>query len=176
MMYGSKGERVEQSMVEHSEAVAPLYLLVKDHKGLSQESGEAPPSRPVFSGNQGFNKHLSEIVYLILELLGHALEGNEIDSTGALLAEINDLNKKRENGQLDKIPEELVHHPPLGAQKQSSAKRKKVVGFTREFKEERVKRLKSLKKRGSKLPNFKSKLWAVRLLDEVTGGMVLKLT
>jgi len=40
-------ERIKQSMKECSESVAPLYLLVKDHKGWHESDGVPPPSRPV---------------------------------------------------------------------------------------------------------------------------------
>ena len=74
--------------------VAPLYLLIKDHKGWKQEDECPPPSRPVCSGNKGCNRHLSEVLSLILEPLGHAIGGSDIDSTEGLLYEICELNKK----------------------------------------------------------------------------------
>ena len=80
-------------MTGRGEVVAPLYLLIKDHKGWSFEGGTPPPSRPVCSGNKGFNRHISEILSLILEPLGHAIGGQDIDSTGGLLAAIGDLNE-----------------------------------------------------------------------------------
>ena len=36
-------ERISQSMGDCSEAVAPLYLLIKDHKGWREEDGVPPP-------------------------------------------------------------------------------------------------------------------------------------
>ena len=80
-------------MTDRGEVVAPLYLLVKDHKGWSSEQGTPPPSRPVCSGNRGFNRHISEILSLILEPLGHAIGGNDIDSTGELLSKVRSLNE-----------------------------------------------------------------------------------
>ena len=58
--WGHEG-RIGNSMTDKGEVVAPLYLLIKDHKGWSFEDGTPPPSRPVCSGNQGFNRHLSDI-------------------------------------------------------------------------------------------------------------------
>ena len=81
-------------MTDRGEVVAPLYLLVNDHKGWSYEEGTPPPSRPVCSGNKGYNRHISEILSLILEPLGHAIGGQDIDSKGGLLAKICDLNEK----------------------------------------------------------------------------------
>ena len=88
-------ERLDHSMTDRGEVVAPLRLLIKDHKGWSQgkESGP-PPSRPVCSGNKGFNRHLSEILSMILESIGHSIGGNEIDSTGELLCKVGELNSQ----------------------------------------------------------------------------------
>ena len=85
-------ERISHSMTDRGEVVAPLYLLIKDHKGWSFEDGTPPPSRPVCSGNQGFNRHLSEVLSMVLEPVGHALGGPDIDSTGGLLNRINEVN------------------------------------------------------------------------------------
>ena len=87
-------DRLSNSMTDRGEVVAPLYLLVKDHKGWSPEDGTPPPSRPVCSGNRGFSRHISELLSLILEPLGHAAGGSDIDSTGGLLAKIKDLNER----------------------------------------------------------------------------------
>ena len=72
---------ITHSMNDCSDAVAPLYLLIKDLKGWSEDHGTPPPSRPVCSENQGMNKHLSEIVSMILEPIAHAAKGADIDST-----------------------------------------------------------------------------------------------
>ena len=86
-------ERLDHGMTDKREVVVPLHLLVKDRKGWSQEDGATPPpSRPVCSGNKGFNRHLSEILSMILESVGHSIDGNEIDSTSELLHEVNKLN------------------------------------------------------------------------------------
>ena len=100
-------ERVVSSMIDNSESIAPLYLLIKDHKNWSETSGEPPPSRPVCSGNSGMNKQLSEIVSHILESLAHSIEGADIDSTGELLLEIRELNKRREKKSCEEIPGEM---------------------------------------------------------------------
>ena len=95
-----QSDRVGNSMNENSESVAPLYLLVKDHKGWSESMKTPPPSRPLSSGNRGFNKHLSELVSLILEPLAHSCEGHDVNSTGSFLHKINELNIKRKHGGL----------------------------------------------------------------------------
>ena len=90
-------ERIANSMTDKGEVVGPLYLLIKDHKSWSEEDGTPPPSRPICSGNVGFNRHISELLSMILEPLGHALGGADIDSTGGLLSKITELNTKLES-------------------------------------------------------------------------------
>ena len=58
-------ERIAHSMTDKGEVFAPLYILIKDHKGWSFNDGTPPPSRPVRSSNQGFNRHLSEILSMV---------------------------------------------------------------------------------------------------------------
>ena len=40
-------------------SVAPMYLLFKDHKGWSLETGTPPPSRPVVSAGGGQNDKMT---------------------------------------------------------------------------------------------------------------------
>ena len=125
----SHEDRHGHSMTDRGEVVAPLYLLIKDHKGWSFENGTAPPSRPVCSGNQGFNRHLSEILSMILEPVGHAVGGSDIDSTGGLLEKIDALNDRlNSNDQalnldhcnlLDRTPEGSSVKPSLNTDSQS---------------------------------------------------------
>ena len=91
-------ERIAASMPDKGEVVSPLYLLIKDHKGWSPEDGTPPPSRPICSGRAGFNRHISEILSMVLEPLGHALGGYDIDSTGGLLSKVGELNKMLRSG------------------------------------------------------------------------------
>ena len=153
-------------MTDRGEAVAPLYLLIKDHKGWVQESGQAPPSRPVCSGLRGFNRHLSELVSLLLEPVSHSIRGSEIDSTGALLYNIEEYNRKMKAGEVIEVPKE--------EHKLREEEEKKRDGdaeeFSREMKNQRIRRLRKMKSRHGILPNFKAKLWAVRLADQITGG------
>ena len=95
-------ERINHSMTDRGEVVAPLYLLIKDHKGWTFEDGTPPPSRPVCSGNQGFNRHLSEVLSMVLEPVGHALGGPDIDSTGGLLNKINKINEENNTLNFEK--------------------------------------------------------------------------
>ena len=108
-------DRFNINMVDKSEVVAPLYLLVKDHKNWSVDSTDQPPSRPLCSGIQGFNRHLSEMLSIILEPLSHATQGNDIDSTSGLLEKICELNsRKRANDLEDKIKSPEVQNGSCG--------------------------------------------------------------
>ena len=159
-----QSERAGNNFIDKSESVAPMYLLVKDHKGWSESHGCAPPSRPVCSGLRGFNKHLSELVSLILEPLSHASGGSDVNSTGSFLSKIDKLNKEREGNLLtedDSVGRQFLESECICLTEDSK--------FSRDLKLKRVKRLRNLKSRGSVVPNLKSKLWASRLLEEVNG-------
>ena len=132
-------ERVAGSMDDNSEAVAPLYLLIKDHKGWKEEDKIPPPSRPVCSGNNGINKHLSELVSYVLEPLAHTLDGAEIDSTGGMLEKVEKLNKRLQKGEVENIPdmkEEINIHKRMN---------EKEI-FNKKLKERRVECLRKLTK------------------------------
>ena len=47
--------------------------------------------------------------------------------------------------------------------------------FMKKFKEERIKKLRKLTRKSTMAPNFKSKIWASRLKDEVDGKEAIKL-
>ena len=80
-------------ITDNAENVAHLRLLIKDHKGWTEDSGRPPPSHPVCAGNDGGNRHISEIVSLILEPVACESNGNDIDSTGDMLSKIKKLNE-----------------------------------------------------------------------------------
>ena len=80
-------ERMRETMINNSQAVCPLYLLFKDHKGWDQSKGPVPPTRPVASGNRGMNLHLSEILSEILEPVADRVENScEVISTEDIVA------------------------------------------------------------------------------------------
>ena len=61
------------NMTDHMEIVAPLNLLVKDHKGWTKDDRKPPPSRPACEGKVGVTRYLSEAVSIVLEpLSGHS--------------------------------------------------------------------------------------------------------
>ena len=74
-----------------------LQLLIKDHKGWSPSDGTVPPSRPVVSGNEGLNMHLSELVSKILEPIAEGSGRYEVNSTGHMLHKIDEMNKGANN-------------------------------------------------------------------------------
>ena len=168
-------------MTDRGEVVAPLYLLVKDHKGWRPEDGTPPPSRPVCSRNMGFNRHISEILSLILEPLGHAIGGEDTDSTGGLLSKIQSLNaklaKKEQNIGVRKDPEERKVYmknsesaPPDGICENKPTKSFGQVfkRFSNDVKIKRISNLRKLTDRNSVAPNIRARLWALRLLDQVS--------
>ena len=177
-------ERLENSMVDRGEVVAPLYLLVKDHKGWFGEDQPAPPSRPVCSGNAGYNRHLSEIVSLILEPLGHAAGGCDIDSTGSLLAEVDKLNKnlKTKNWNDGAIDSNDKCTCKVGSIDPSQVKKvcprsfgDAFKNFSRDLKLKRIANLRNLRQKSSVAPNLKARLWALRIMDEVNSNEPLRL-
>ena len=60
-------DRVRSIKITLSLSVALMYLLFKDHKGWSWETGKAPPARAVVSEGSRQNDHLSEIISNQLE-------------------------------------------------------------------------------------------------------------
>ena len=106
-------DRVRSLKITLSLSVAPLYLLFKDHKGWSLETGKPPPSRPVVSAGSGQNDHLSEIISNVLEPVVKTWSGGmEMESTGdmmALIEEINDQELEIEEIDLESVDRELEH-------------------------------------------------------------------
>ena len=83
-------ERIRNLKLTHSLSVAPLYLLFKDHKGWTLETGTPPPSRPVVSAGSGQNDHLSEIISHVLEPIVKMRPGGmEVTSTGDFISRID---------------------------------------------------------------------------------------
>ena len=59
--------RIRATKLTHSLSVAPLYLLYKDRKGWTVDTGGPPPTRPVASAGGGQDDHFSETVSQCLE-------------------------------------------------------------------------------------------------------------
>ena len=86
--------RIRATKLTYSLSVAPLYLLYKDHKGWTIETGDAPPTRPVASSGGGQDDHLSETVSQILEPVANTWTGGmETTSTQDFVSKIVELNK-----------------------------------------------------------------------------------
>ena len=78
--------------------VPEMAILIKDHKKWSKGSGEVVPSRPVVSGNNTINTHLSEIISEIVEPLALESDGMEINSSEEALGLIDRLNTRVKAG------------------------------------------------------------------------------
>ena len=90
--------RVRETMLTGSQAICPLYLTFKDHKGWSAESGKPPPTRPIAGGNVGLNLSLSEVISEVCEaLVIHAEESKEVISTEDMIARIKELNERNKD-------------------------------------------------------------------------------
>ena len=99
--------RIRATKLTHSLSVAPLYLLYKDHKGWTVETGGVPPTRPVASAGGGQDDHLSETVSQILEPVANSAAGGmETASTQDFTSKIVELNKG--NLELEDIDLESV--------------------------------------------------------------------
>ena len=91
-------QRMLANIQDHNSEVAEMYLLFKDHKQWSQESGKEVPSRPVVSGNKTYNVHLSELLSEILEPVAKESQSAEISSTEDALCQINNINQLVQDG------------------------------------------------------------------------------
>ena len=88
-----------KNLVDHGYEVPELSVLVKDHKDWTYECGKVVPTRPVLSGNNCINIHLSEIISEIVEPLIINEQGSEVQSTEEFLSRIDDLNTDVLNGR-----------------------------------------------------------------------------
>ena len=87
-------QRMSTNLEDSGDQVCSMTLLVKDHKQWSPGSEGPPPSRPVVSGNNGLNCHLSELISAVIEPIAYEETGNEVDSTDDMLARIKEINEK----------------------------------------------------------------------------------
>ena len=83
---------MNKNIQDHNSEVADMYLLFKDHKKWSPDSGDPLPSRPVVSGNQTCNVHLSELLSEILEPVAKEMLEAEILSSEDALQKISKVN------------------------------------------------------------------------------------
>ena len=85
-------QRMIKNIQDYSHQIPEMQILVKDHKQWSEDSKKAIPSRPVLSGNNCINMHLSELISELVEPILTTLGGCEIRSTEEALEKITSLN------------------------------------------------------------------------------------
>ena len=86
--------RMGKNIQEISSQIPEMYILIKDHKMWCEEDNKAIPSRPVLSGNNCLNTHLSELVSELIEPISTRLGGAEVNSTEEALNMISALKKR----------------------------------------------------------------------------------
>ena len=91
-------DRMHKNVQPSTMEVPNMVLLFKDHKGWTEDTGKAVPSRPVVSGNRGINTHLSELMAEIMEPLSMEGPGVEISSTEEAICKVESVNEKIRNG------------------------------------------------------------------------------
>ena len=91
-------DRMHKNIQPSTMEVPNMVLLFKDHKGWTEDTGKAVPSRPVVSGNRGINTHLSELMAEIMEPLSMEGPGVEISSTEEAICKMESVNEKIRNG------------------------------------------------------------------------------
>ena len=98
-------DRIISSSLDLGSQVAPLRLLLKDHKKFDPTSDSVIPTRPVVNGNSGFNCHLSEVLSLVLGPVAKEASGAEINSTGDLLSIVESVNSKMSQNKAGSQPQ-----------------------------------------------------------------------
>ena len=141
------------------------------------------------------NRHLSEIISLILEPIANAANGADVDSTGDLLCELDKLNDELSKklkvvgqnhvganlfsceygGSEAPNPSTALKCDGANVCNNKPVKSNKSLSFGREMKSLRVKNLRKMRVRKSCLPNIKAKMWAARIIDELEGFETMKL-
>ena len=84
-------ERCRETQINHSESVAPMYLVVKDHKLVP--ICQLPKTRPIVSGCRSMGVHLADTLADIVEALATAKGGMENISSEDFLAVLNEYNE-----------------------------------------------------------------------------------
>ena len=83
-------ERIKRNMLTHDSAVAPLYVLRKDHKPCEDEQ-VGPPTRPVCGANVAYNRRLSHILSMIIKPIWRNNQ-NTCTSTEEMMASLKSVN------------------------------------------------------------------------------------
>ena len=82
--------RMNKNIQEVSSQIPEMSLLIKDHK--EQKEGAPIPTRPVLSGNNCLNTHLSELVSEVIEPISTRISSAEVTSTEETLQKLTQLN------------------------------------------------------------------------------------
>ena len=103
-------ERMRETCLNHSCSVSALYLLIKDHKPT--KPGDLPATRPVCSGCNGMDVHLSNILSEIIDAIANSMEDKiEVVSTEDFINKIDGYNAeidRQENSGTKSEKEEKV--------------------------------------------------------------------
>ena len=84
--------RMGKIIQELSFQIPEMSLMIKDHKQWSETDDKPIPSRPVLSGNNCLNTHLSELLSELVEPISSRLCGAEVTSTEEALHKFSQLN------------------------------------------------------------------------------------
>ena len=102
-------DRTRATKITHSLAVAPMYILFKDHKLWTVDMGTAPPSRPVASAGSGANDNMSETISQALEPVANIWRGGmEANSTCDVIDKIESMNESNKDKKLEEIDLDAV--------------------------------------------------------------------
>ena len=92
-------KHMRKTVINHSSAIPPLYLLLKDHK---KPDNGLHPTRPVVSSNKGMNLFLNDLLHDYLQPIQDNMRGSEdISSTEEALHRIDNLNSILRQKKLD---------------------------------------------------------------------------
>ena len=82
-------KRMRETTINNSEEVAPMYLVIKDHKYIPP--GDLPKTRPIVTGCQSMARHLAGFLSDIVEALADCMEDPlEAISTEDMLAVVEE--------------------------------------------------------------------------------------
>ena len=100
--------RMRETTINESEEVAPMYLVVKDHKYTPP--GELPKTRPIVTGCQSMARHLAGFLSDIVEALADCMvDPLEAISTEDMLAVVEEYNMKVLSGHWEGLdPNKLI--------------------------------------------------------------------
>ena len=90
--------RMGKNIQELSSQIPEMSLLIKDHKEWKEDDNKPIPSRPVLSGNNCLNTHLSELLSEVLEPITTRIGGAEVTSSEEAINKITSLNELIRNG------------------------------------------------------------------------------